>query len=233
MDYIVLNGKRNTLVQGLMIQSLPPISKPPIRTEFETVDGRDGDRIRKLGYGSYNKDVKIGLTRNYDVDEVIAYFDSEGTVIFSNEPDKYYKYSIVEQIDLKKLIRFKEAKVRFHVQPFKYSAVEEALERTISGVSSVTVTNTGNVASKPKLTVYGSGTVNILVNGVLLLSLDMSSDSFITVDAAELEAYAGSVLKNRKVTGDYRKLLFEKGKNVITWTGSVTKLVFENYSRWI
>ena len=233
MNYIVLNGKRSTLVQGLMIQSLPPISKPPVRADFETVDGRDGDQIRKLGYGSYSKDVKIGLTRDYDVDDVIAYFNSEGTVIFSNEPDKYYKYSIIEQIDFKKLIRFKEAKFRFHVQPFKYSAVEDALERPIDGISSVVVTNTGNVESKPRLTVYGSGTINILVNGTLLLSFDMRNDSFITVDAAELEAYAGNVLKNRQVTGDYKKLLFEKGRNVITWTGSVTKLVFENYSRWV
>ena len=125
MNYCILNGKKSTLIQGLLIQSLPPISKPLVRTSVETIDGRDGDVVTKLGYSAYDKQMSIGLFGDYDVDEVIKYFDSEGTVIFSNEPDKYYKYQIINQIDFERLIRFKTAVVTFHVQPFKYSAVDD------------------------------------------------------------------------------------------------------------
>ena len=130
MNYCILNGKKSTLIKGLLIQSLPPISKPLMRTQIDEIDGRDGDIVTKLGYSAYNKEMSIGLFGDYDIDEVIEFFDSEGEVIFSNEPDKFYRYEIIEQIDFERLIRFKTATVTFHVQPFKFSAVDD--EFTIS-----------------------------------------------------------------------------------------------------
>ena len=99
-NWIVLNGKKSTDVNGLLIQSLPAISKPLIRTEVEDIDGRDGDIVTYIGYSAYNKEMTIGLYGDYDIDDVIQYFDSSGIVIFSNEPDKYYKYQIYENIDI-------------------------------------------------------------------------------------------------------------------------------------
>ena len=125
MNYVILNGVKSTNIKGLLIQSLPPISKPLMRTSVEEIDGRDGDIVTKLGYSAYDKPMSIGLFGDYDVDEVIQFFDSEGTVTFSNEPDKFYNYQIIDQIDFEKLINFKTATVTFHVQPFKFSAVDD------------------------------------------------------------------------------------------------------------
>lgn len=127
MSYIILNGKKSTLVKGLLISSLPPITKPMIRTQIETVDGRDGDIVTKLGYSAYDKKMKIGLFGDYDIDEIISYFNSSGQVIFSNELDKFYDYQILQQIDFERLVRFRTATVTFHVQPFKYSAVDDTV----------------------------------------------------------------------------------------------------------
>lgn len=126
MNYVILNDVKSTLIQGLLISELPPISKPLMRTTIEEVDGRDGDIVTKLGYSAYDKTMTIGLFGNYDIDQVIEYFDSEGTVIFSNEPDKFYRYQILEAIDFERLARFKTATVTFHVQPFKFSAIDDA-----------------------------------------------------------------------------------------------------------
>lgn len=126
MNYVILNGVKSTLIKGLMIQELPPVSKPLIRTKREEIDGRDGDIVTKLGYSAYDKEMSIGLFGDFDIDEVIGFFDSEGSVIFSNEPDKYYLYEIYEQIDFERLIKFRTATVKFHVQPFKFSAVDDA-----------------------------------------------------------------------------------------------------------
>lgn len=149
-NYIILNGINSNTITGLIIQSLPPISKPLMRTNIETIDGKDGDIITKLGYSAYDKEISIGLSYNYNVDDVIEFFNSEGTVIFSNEPTKYYKYTILDQIDFNRLIRFKTATVRMHVQPFKYSTTEEDIEENATETdnegTNFTLENTENGA---------------------------------------------------------------------------------------
>ncbi len=162
MSYVILNGKKSTLIKGLLIQSLPPISKPLMRTTVEEIDGRDGDVVTKLGYSAYDRKMSIGLFGDYDINEVIQYFDSEGTAIFSNEPDKFYNYQINAQIDYEKLIRFKTATVTFHVQPFKFSAVDDDFSFSINVMDIVpyTVQKSGiTITSKDDIiTVKGTAT---------------------------------------------------------------------------
>lgn len=132
-NYIILNGVNSNTITGLLISQLPPVSKPKIRTEVEEIDGRDGDIITTLGYAAYDKTIEIGLYGDFDINEVIAFFNSEGTITFSNEPDNYYNYQILDQIDFERLIRFRTATVTIHCQPFKYSTTDEevALNGTI------------------------------------------------------------------------------------------------------
>lgn len=230
INYIELNGEKSTSVKGLIIQSLPPISKPKMRTSIETIDGRDGDIVTKLGYSAYDKEVSIGLHGDFDIDDAIAFFDSEGEVVFGNEPDKYYRYQILDQIDFERLVRFRTAKVKMHVQPFKYDAVDRVFEAV--GQKSVTLMNRGNVASRPTVTVYGSGTVSLSVNAVTVLTFAIS-DGYITIDAEEMNAYHGGALVNRRVSGDYSDLVLNVGENVISCSGDVTEIKVEDYSRWV
>ena len=88
-NYIILNGTSSVTIKGLLIQNLPPISKPKIRANIEEIDGRDGDIVTTLGYGAYDKEFSIGLYGDFDIDEIIQFFNSSGTVTFSNEDDKY------------------------------------------------------------------------------------------------------------------------------------------------
>lgn len=138
-NYIILNGINSNTINGLLIQELPPISKPKMRTRTEEIDGRAGDIVTQLGFKAYDKTVEIGLYGNFDINEVISYFNSSGTVVFSNEPDKYYNYEILDQIDFQRLVRFRTAKVKMHCQPFKYPLEEEPLVAEYQ-----LVTNTGS-----------------------------------------------------------------------------------------
>ena len=358
MNYVILNGKKSTLIKGLLIQSLPPITKPLMRTKTETIDGRDGDIVTKLGYSAYDKQISVGLFGDYDVDEVIEYFTSEGIVIFSNEPDKFYQYEIISQIDFERLVRFKTATITFHVQPFKFSAVDDAfvvaknkfrikpytvtkngvtitvesgvisfsgsalvnteiyvpldnmnlsagsytlqadcdgtgenlctvriigdhptdadslghvaipLQSTVSFTTSLfeaktfgylwisiqrgqpldfdlymqvldnnfnsfKVLNRGNTTSRPTLTIYGSDTIKLSINGAEVFTINLSSAGYITLDAQEMNAYKGDVLMNRMVSGDFNNLVLRSGANEISWTGNVTQISVEKGSRWI
>ena len=232
MNYLVLNGKNSRYIQGLIISELPPVSKPLMRTQIEEIDGRDGDIVTELGFQAYDRVVKIGLSWNYDIDDVTDYFNSEGIVVFSNEPYLFYKYKIVSKIDYERLIRFRKATVNFHCQPFKYSTLETPLTFEPEGTS-IEVINTGNYKSKPKLDIYGTGNIVLAVNGSNILTIALGNEGNISIDTESLEAYKGTVLKNRLVSGNYDKFFLEKGKNEISWTGNVTKIVIERYSRWI
>lgn len=229
INYVELNGEKSTSVKGLIIQSLPPITKPKMRTSNATIDGRDGDIVTKLGYSAYDKQLSIGLHGDFDIDDAIAFFDSEGEVVFGNEPDKYYRYQILDQIDFERLVRFRTAKVKMHVQPFKHDAVDRVFEAI---GKSVTLRNRGNVASRPTVTVYGSGTVALSVNAVTILTMAIG-DGYITIDSEEMNAYHGDALMNRNVSGDYSDLKLNVGENVISCSGNVSEIKVEDYSRWV
>ena len=234
--YIVLNNVSSRSIQGLLISELPPISKPQQRIQAETVDGRDGDIVTPLGFAAYDKLVKISLTYEYDIDDIIEFFNSEGKVVFSNEPEKYYKYAIYKQIDFERLVRFKTAKVNFHVQPFKYSDTESTKTFNFAGLSgSLTIRNNGNYFSRPTIKITGSGDINLYINGVQLLNISLNTNETIIIDAESMNATSadGSTLLNRRVIGDYDNIKLKVGSNTISFNGTVSKILIDNYSRWI
>ena len=237
IPYIIINGVPSKHINGLLIQSLPPISKPKMRTSIEEIDGRDGDIVTVLGYAAYDKPITIGLKGDYNVDDVIEYFNTSGNITFSNELDKYYKFAIYDTIDFNKLIRFKTANINIHVQPFKYSLDEPPITINNTGetIANISVRNTGNIYSKPKLTITGTNTITVYLNNTQIFSIDLSAASeTIIIDAAEMNAVdtEGNYL-NRQVTGDYENLRLNMGVNDLRVTGDYSTITLENYSRWI
>lgn len=238
IPYIVINGVSSRTINGLIIQTLPPISKPKIRTTVEEIDGRDGDVVTTLGYAAYDKTFTIGLAGDYNVDDVISYFNTSGQVIFSNEADKYYNFAMYEVIDFNKLIRFKTATVTMHVQPFKYAADEGSINWTNTNSAlyyNADVRNIGNVYSKPKLTITGSGTITVYLGLVQILEIALSGTAeTIIIDVENMNATdpSGNFL-NRQVTGDYGNLIFNVGVNNLRVVGTLTSVSIERYSRFI
>ena len=231
-NYVIINGVNSNTITGLAINELPPISKPIMRTFIEEIDGRDGDLITKLGYGAYDKVMTIGLYHTYDIDQVIAFFNGSGTIVFSNEPTKLYYFEILDQIDYEKLINFKTATITIHTQPFKYPINEAPINLS---VGDNTITNLGNIYSKPLLTITGSGTITISLNGNQIFSIDMTGLTTIAIDTVLMEAYDPNTatLLNRSVIGDYSKFYLNKGTNTLNIGGTITSATITNVSRWL
>ncbi len=233
-DYIIINGKKSTLINGLIITSLPPITKPKIRYRAEEIDGVDGDTINKLGYGAYDKTFEIGLSYNYNVDDVIEYFNTQGQITFSNEPDKYYNFTTLNQIDFEKLLRFKKAKITIHVQPFKYSNVENTKTFNFTEASqSLTVRNNGNIYSKPVITLYGNGTINLSLNEIQVFTIALNGSMVLDTQSQNAYDLVTKDFLNRYVTGDFKNLYLNVGVNTLSWTGNITKVEIDYCSRWI
>jgi phage-related protein len=229
MNTVILNGVNSSTKTGLLIQSLPAITRPQMRVQQTLVDGRPGDIITELGYNAYDRELSVGLHGAFDIDEIIAFFSGSGKAVFSNEPDKVYDYNFLEQVDYERLVRFRTAKIKMHVQPYKHSATETS--QTFS-TASFTITNSGNTASAPTIDIIGSGTVTISTTGASF-QVDMSNDAEVIVDTETLEAYMGTALKNRLVTGNIGNFRLAPGANTITVDGTITSVAFSNYSRWI
>ena len=161
MNTIFWKGVFSTTIDGLLISELPPISKPPLRVKETTIDGRDGSIIEELGYSSYDKTITIGLRGNFNINKVIKYFTGEGEIIFSNEPDKVYTAKIVDQIDYNRLLRFRQAVVKFRVQPFKHKyneAYKETPTEAITGTSIVVTPKEDDILKS--FSIYGKTTQN-------------------------------------------------------------------------
>ena len=235
-NYIILNGISSETITSLLIQNLPPISKPKQRVNIEEIDGRSGDIVTYLGYSAYDKQFEIGLYGDYDIDNVISFFNSQGTIIFSNEQDKYYNYQIIEQIDFERLVRYRTATVKIHVQPFKFSSVESSKIFDITNQTSINIRNNGNITSKPIITITGTGTINLSLNNEQMFVIDLEDTSTtIALDINNMNAYdpTTNAYMNREVTGNYDNFALNVGLNTISWSGTITKIEIQNYSRWI
>lgn len=245
MNYCILNGKKSTMVKGLLIQSLPPITKPLMRTRIEEVDGRDGDIITKLGYSAYNREMSIGLFGDYDLSEVAQYFDSEGEVIFSNELDKKYRYKILDEINFERLGIFKQAIVTFHVQPFKYSSSDDRTNILYANYYEKQIINYGNVIARPRWLIPASSSVNTTVSfsrvgsglGTLNVNVNKNKDIIIDVETKQAYEVASGTLVNRNISGDTDVLALEAGINKmnvdIHSVAISSNFILYDLSRWI
>lgn len=231
MNYIIWNGKDSREIKGLLISELPPITKPRIRTKETVIDGVDGSIIEELGYESYDKTIAIGLKIGADVDEITEYFTGNGEVIFSNEPNKYYRACIINGIDYARLARYRVAKVTFRVQPFKFENNEVEIVNNGNG-QELTVPNGGNYFSKPLITIQGTGKVYLSVNGSVVCNYTFpSGEDTVILDSEKQDAYLGDAFKNKNMEGDFP--ILAKGVNKISWSGTVTKISVKRYSRWL
>lgn len=229
MNKIIWKDIESTEFKGLMICELPPITKPKMRVQETEIDGVDGSIIEELGYESYDKTITIGLTKGFDIDDIIEYFTGEGNVTFSNEPERYYKAKIIDQIDYERLLRYRNATVKFRVQPFKYELDEISATLTESGKN---IINNGNTTAKPIITIKGTGTIELIVNDNKLFSYTFpEEENEVIIDSQKQDAYLGTILKNRNMSGEFP--IFNKGNNIITWNGNIESIEVSLKSRWI
>jgi predicted phage tail component-like protein len=163
INWFEFKGINSERFKNLIVQDLPPISKPSMRTDVIYHDGADGATINELGYDMVPKFLKIALRNNENIDQIIAWLTGSGRLTFSNEPNKYYIASITDQIDFERFGRFSTALIPFLCKPYKYLRDESSQSFTTAGT--YRVYNNGTVTSKPLITIYATDTVEFTVNG--------------------------------------------------------------------
>ena len=200
------------------------------RWERVEIAGRNGSlHVDEGTYSSYDRTMECALINRRRLDEVAAWLVGSGKMIFSTEPDKVYDVVISNKVSIAQMMRvFQKFQVTMDTQPFKYSV--NPFGDTLELLKPQTVYNKGTVYAQPKITVYGSGSITLDINGT---AFPLSGvDGHITIDSESMEVYRGSESQNSRFGGaEFPRL--EAGGNAVSWTGNVEKLVIEPEWRWL
>lgn len=230
-DWFIWNGVRCTEL-GIRVLEQPPPTMPAERATFTAVPGRSGTLTTLEGDDVYD-DLILTATCYIDSPErvpaVCAWLKGGGTVTFANRPGGHYKARVVNQIPFEKILRgnpHRSFVVNFRCSPFWYADDVPPITLTSSGTF---IDNPGSISAEPVITVYGSGEITLMV-GMTIVELDGITDS-ITLDSLLMEAYKDTTSMNSCMSGDFPTLL--PGKNAISWTGNVTKIVIQPNWRYL
>lgn len=202
------------------------------RYEVSQVEGRDGSDYTLLGRESYILKVDIELMPSANIDNVMAWLSGTGTLVRADDPLKYVTAVILSSIEYSKIQSTKQATVEFFVpDPYRYLVTEST--QTITSFPG-TIVNSGTAIAKPLLKIYGTGTIDMTLNGVNF-SYVFDTNTYVHIDCDTMDAYYGSFSKNRSLTivGDVFPTL-SPGNNTLTLnSGTVTQVIVTKRSRFL
>nr|DAQ07623.1 MAG TPA: distal tail protein [Caudoviricetes sp.] len=224
--YCIFKGV-NSLDLGLYMEFLPERISPRRRDEAIVISGRHGSLTATDGtFETYILQSEFILKNLSKTDEICSHFKGEGDLIFSDTLNRKFRARVSNKIEFSRIIRdLKRFVVEFEVQPFMY----EAASSTLTLTEPTTILNIGNFESEPITTIYGQGDITLTINNsnIILNGVERK----ITPNSEALNAYNDSLLLNNKISGDFPVLSI--GENIISWTGSVTKLEIMPNWRWL
>jgi len=227
MDHFVLNDtihSRGDL--GLWITERPPTPATERIVKNIDVDGREGTLTIFKGWRDSELPMQAALL-GADIQAryraVQAKLRDAKSLYRSDDPSVYYNVKSVEIGPLyMKLSTLGEFNVYFSCAPFKYQRNVAMVTRSASG----SLVNPGTVYSLPKITVYGTGTRTLTINGKAI-TLNLLSAHLI-LDSELKTCYFGDTAQNQLMTGDFPVL--EVGNNTIMLGTGITRVEIE--PRW-
>lgn len=226
--------KMRSDAMGLWVSELPSIIRPEETNKKIEIPGRAGSLVLKEGedvYKSYLKECKVVCKRNMDLQNVLNWLRGSGDVIFGNEPNKAYTASILSEVRFEKVSNnLVQAIIPFYVEPFKHSLYPDS-DKIIITDTSADIYNPGDVASKPKVKITGSGNKSIVIAGQLMtFTLGETSVTIIVDCDAQLITSPGVGLWTGTFTGSFWKI--PKGGVEVINNNSASIEIEPNW-RWV
>lgn len=186
---------------------------------------RSGDLVEHTGeYESYFRQMTFTSENIEKLSDIYAWLDGYGILRTDQDEGGFFYASVIGDVTRVPEGPFmNNLTVDFLVEPFFYlDSGEQVFKLTESSI----LHNLGALESQPLITVYGSGDIKLEVNSQTIQLRDVQES--ITMDSKLKMCYRDTLNMGRKMIGDY--IQFEKGDNVIRWTGNVEKV--EVVPRW-
>ena len=207
----------------LIVNNSPSIIKAKKDIQTIEIQGRDGFLTQDLGsYRSIIKSVECTIKNLEDINFINEWLNGSGEVIFSNEPTKVYKATIINQIDFGRIIKtYHKFIIEFEAQPHKYSLNNETITLQTTG----TIYNSGSAIALPIIKLFGTGSLTLTINGATVNLTNVVD--YVTIDSNLQESFKDLVYKNQYMTGLFPVL--EKGNNIISFTGATKIEITPNF----
>jgi len=227
MDSFIWKDKDSYLDYGIVINTKPPSVRSERNVQEIEVPGRDGDMT--IDDGTYKPITFPFICTLLDMDrldEVKVWLDGYSDLILSWQNDRYYNAKMINRIDIaQSLEQLGEFPLLFKAQPFALMLENQTITLTSAG----SIFNSGTHKSKPIITVYGAGTIDLTINSTVVHLTNVVD--YVTIDSDLMDAYKGTLLKNNDMLGEFPELTV--GDNVISWTGLVEKVEITPNWRWL
>lgn len=230
MKHFLIFNNVDTRDLGVHIEELPIVARAERMVEFVVVQGRNGYLTNDFNsYKPIDYDVTFKIKDVNKINQIKKVFNGQGILKLSNQPNVYYKATIINQIDFTRVIRtYQECLISFKLQPFGYLIDNNSMTIT----SEDTIENIGNVYSQPTIKVFvnrtqvNGGNGNIYVNEETIALKDVDSGELV-IDCELEECYRlGNdglyINMSQHMIGEY--ICLEIGDNTIGFDGAVTKI---------
>lgn len=228
---IYFNNERS-LYLNLYLENYPSI---PIATEeYEEVpiEGRNGNLI--INKETYS-DKKITFTfiilsQQIDTDFEKIYkwlTEIEDNRLVFGRNDRCYKVKKVIFGNIQKEFKtIGEFDVTFLCEPFTQDLNKTIHEITTSGYK---IYYNGNAPGDTLIKIYGNGNIQIAVNGETIQINNVVD--YVEIDSGLLQVRnQDGASKDNDTLGDF--VLFTKGENIISYSGTVTKIILEYTTKY-
>ena len=242
--YFIFNGVDCRDV-GVRVTELPPRVMPQRRYTEHTVPGRDGVvRSWDGAYESVQMPVRVYIPYAQGVAGVSAlsvianWLDGEGWLELSDRPGLKYDATVTLETQYTAWLQAFEdivATVTFTAEPYAYLTGEHREDLSDSGVY---IDNPGNCDAAPVISVWGSGSFNLMIGQQILEFdgvTDAGDDPAVVINSDLGDCYRGDTSMNNLMTGDFPMLT--PGQNAVSWvvptgmTGQVSRVVIEKNPR--
>lgn len=234
----LINGKSSEELKSV-IQFRPSITAPMRKVQRKSIQGVSGDYI--FDEEAYeNTPIPLSLFANVNsIDQVNEIKDD---IVYAFEGGRYIEFvpywdsEMTYEVEVVEPPIFQENGNHLLAIPYSVELSAKPFKKTRETVSyesstEISIINPYNYVNEPIITLYGTGDMNLIVNGITYPFQDVDTD--IIVDSRIESAYRvlNSVpdsRDNRMYTSDFP--VFKSGNNTVSISGNATSFKVE--TRW-
>lgn len=221
----VFNGISSKDMEIIVEEENNFIAKARQRYNQTDIDGMDSAYFEELGYSPVDKTIKIQILNPKKIDNILAWLNGTGDLIFNNRITKVRFYNEIEPVRIANIFT---ADVNFSRNPFWNKYYDEFV--TVNNL----IINDGTVYSKPliRLEKLDSEYIDLTINNIRFI-YRFKDDSYVEIDCErKTEIYEG-FNRSRQIEMGFQYPKLNPGENRVLINSGNATIKVKRKDRWL